>query len=68
MLYVKYHDTDANNFYKERVSSSTKVDILWDETCVSLSFEISIIIDHQSKPPERLFSMIDYENPIIEQH
>ena len=29
---------------------------------------ISIIIDHQSKPPERLFSMIDYENPIIEQH
>ena len=27
-----------------------------------------IIFDHQSKPPEQLFSMIDYKNPIIEQH
>ena len=26
-------------FIKIRVSSSTRVDILWDETCVSLSFD-----------------------------
>ena len=56
-------------FIKIRVSSSTRVDFLWDGTCVSLSFDnFSIIIDHQWKTPERLFSMIDYENPIIEQH
>ena len=24
--------------------------------------------DHQSKPPDRLFSMVDYEKSIIEQH
>ena len=31
---------DANNFFLDlRVSSSTRVDILWDGTCVSLSFD-----------------------------
>ena len=56
-------------FIKIRVSSSTRVDILWDGTGVSLSFDnFLIIIDHQSKTPEQLYSMIDYENPIIEQH